>query len=175
MKVSCSYCKEEHDLEGMEPCFGLPDLVSEMSPAARRFRVRNNKDFCRVTAMVLDGRDEPQCFLRTLLEFRVEGRLRPCRWGVWVEVSEVAFERTFDLWNDDARVDVPSWRATLANELPGYRDSLGLTGTVRFKNLTDVTYLTLDPNKHPLAVDQRDGVAAARAIEWLLTIAHGSP
>ena len=168
MKVRCSRCSEEHDLEHMEPSFGLPDLAFELPPKVREKRVRASNDFCQV----LMNSGHARCFLRALLQFSVAGRLRPCRWGIWVEVNKLVFDQVMDLWEDPERCSAPAMAGAIANALPGYPGSLGLKGTVSFANLTHVTYFTLDAADHPLVTDQQNGVPAERAVEWLVNIAH---
>ena len=176
MRVTCSRCSKEHDLEAMEPGHGLPDVVFRLSEYERRVRVIASKDICQWRRLSGGMNDSSAWlnYLRVLLEFRVEGRLAPCRWGVWVEVEQPSFYHVIDLWDAPERVaDKYAWKCTLANELMGYPKSFGLSGSLRFRNLTDVPYLTLDDGEHPLITEQRGGVSQARAVEWLVRIHHG--
>lgn len=168
MKAMCARCDEEHDLDSMDPGFDLPDEAFAVSRAERTLRVKRGKDFCR-----LEGDLKlPHYYLRTLLEVQVSGRLQPVRWGIWVEVNWHTFDEVMRLWSDDARLNAGPWRASLANTIPGFAETLGLTGTLRFNNLNHITYLTLDDGDHQLIQDQRQGVSAARAVEWLLNVIH---
>ncbi len=167
MKVQCSRCSQEHDLEHMDPSFALPDVVFALSPAERKKSARIRKDMCALP-------DKDLYFMRVLLRFHVANRLRPCNWGVWVQVEYKVIQQMVELWDDDARLDMLPATGALANELTGYPGSLGLQGELRFANLTDIPYFTLGlDSDHPLAQDQRTGVSAERAVDWLVSIAHG--
>jgi hypothetical protein len=75
----------------------------------------------------------------------------------------------------------PERPCKLANELLSYPESLGLAGIVSFTDVKSVgRFDLLHPigadmkplDEPPLVRDQRDGVSAARKLEWLLGMLH---
>jgi len=95
------------------------------------------------------------------------------RLGVWAEVSESAFTRTRELWDDPAQYDEPPFTATLANALTCYASTLGLPGAVTLSGPAIIPTFTLaDKLDHPLAREQRDGVHPERVVEWLFAHLH---
>ncbi len=89
----CAECGHEHPLDELELTFRLPDVVAALQPEERETRVQENKDLC-----VLDGK---RFFVRALLPLPVAEREHPYNVGLWVEVSQQAFERVYELWDED--------------------------------------------------------------------------
>jgi hypothetical protein len=103
--VRCSQCGEEHDIFSIQPRFGRPDGYLRIPVNEREFRTRCGDDWCRLRDP--DGNEE-QFFLRVTLPVEVLGENRRIHWGVWVEVSQVVYQRVMDLW--ESRVRPPSPR-----------------------------------------------------------------
>ncbi len=162
MKVACSFCSEEHDVSHMEPSFALPDVVAAMGAVERdRLAVVTSKNVCSIgTAQ--------RGFFRVLLPIPVEGE-GPCNWGVWVEVYTYAqFLIVVGKWDDEALLQ-EIFPAKLANDLPSYPDSLGLSGVVGFHDMKTIGRFELKsrlglPPLHPLVHDQRSGVTGAPGV-----------
>lgn len=169
-KVRCDTCGGEHDLSEMEPSYTFPDAYLDVPAEERDARATVGSDECRL----LDGPDtDPRYFLRVLLPMPVRGEDEACAWGVWAEVSEAAFSRTRELWEDPAQYDEPSFTATLANALACYSSTLGLPGSVTLAGPAIVpTFMLANELEHPLAREQRDGVHPERVVEWLFAHLH---
>lgn len=91
-----------------------------------------------------------------------------------MHVPHDTFEQIADLWDNDKRTEMV-WVGALANAMPGYPESLGLNGTLRFENLQHVPYFRpFASDTTQLATDFRDGVPIARRLEWMLSIMHPS-
>jgi len=169
-KVRCETCGGEHDLSEMEPSYTYPDAYLAMPPEVRDIRATVGSDECRLVDA--PGTD-PRYFLRVLLPMPVRGGDEACAWGVWAEVSEAAFARTRELWDDPAQYDEPPFSATLANALTCYSSTLGLPGQVTLSGPAIIpTFMLADRLEHPLAQEQRDGVHPERVIEWLFAHLH---
>ena len=98
----------------MEPSYTYPDAYLAIPPEERSIRTIVGSDECKLH----DGPDsDPRFFLRVLLPMPVRGEAEACAWGVWAEVSESAFDRTRELWDDPAQFDEPPFTAKLANAL----------------------------------------------------------
>ena len=169
-KVRCGTCGGEHDLSEMEPSYTYPDAYLDLPPEERDARATVGSDECRLH----DGTNaEQRFFLRVLLPMPVRGETEACAWGVWAEVSEGAFTRTRELWDDSAQFDEPPFAATLANALTGYSATLGLPGEVTLSGPSIIpTFVLGDQLDHPLAHEQRDGVHPERVVEWLFAHLH---
>jgi hypothetical protein len=169
-KVRCGTCGGEHDLGDMEPSYTYPDAYLAMPADVRDLRATFGSDECRLH----DGADaDARYFLRVLLPMPVRGEQEACAWGVWAEVSEAAFARTRDRWDDPGSCDEPPFEATLANALTCYASTLGLPGAVTLSGPDIVPTFTLARElDHPLAREQRDGVHPERVVEWLFAHLH---
>lgn len=169
-KVRCSTCGGEHDLGEMEPSYTYPDAYLAVPPAERPARTAIGTDDCRVRDAA--GSD-PHYFLRVLLPMPVRGEREACAWGVWAEVSEAAFSRTRDLWDEPGQNLEPPFHATLANSLACYSATLGLPGSVTLSGPSEIPTFVLAPElEHPLAREQREGVHPERVVEWLFAHLH---
>ena len=162
----CAKCGAEHDLADLEPSFTFPDAYLDVPEPERKFRTFVGPDDCRIR----DAADTVRrYFLRGLMPVPVYGDAQPCSWGVWVEVSERAFKRTSELWDDPAQGAEPPFPATLANTIPEYPPTIGLPGLLQLTGPKTRPTFTLTPDvTHPLAAEQRGGVYPERVIEWLV-------
>ncbi len=105
-------------------------------------------------------------FLRGNLVLPVHGEGEDVVWGVWLSVSEGTFDRAAELWENPHRVREPPYPGWLATELPGYEVStLGMLARLRHRPPGTRPLVVLHGSDHPLAVEQRDGIDAARADE----------
>lgn len=169
-KVRCGTCGGEHDLSEMEPSYTYPDAYLAVPPDERAIRATVGSDECR---LLDDRKSDPRYFLRVLLPMPVRGEREACAWGVWAEVTERAFARTRELWDDPAQYDEPPFAATLANALNGYSATLGLPGQVTLSGPAIIpTFELAGGLDHPLAREQRDGVHPERVVEWLFAHLH---
>ena len=169
-KVRCGTCGGEHDLSEMEPSYTFPDAYLALAPEERDTRAMVGSDECRLNG----GREaESRYFLRVLLPIPVRGETEACAWGVWAEVSEAAFARTRERWDDPDQDDEPPFHATLANSLNCYHATLGLPGAVTLSGPEVIpTFVLAHELDHPLAREQRDGVHPERVVEWLFAHLH---
>jgi hypothetical protein len=168
--IRCSMCGQEHDIFSIEPRYARPDAYLEIPAGEREDRTRSGEDWCRLR----DGLGEnEQFFLRVTLAFEVLGEGRRLHWGVWAEVSDVVYARVMDLWDEENQAAEPPLPGLLANELPGYPSTLGLSGWVRLSAPRTAPQFVLKPGlQHPLAAEQRSGVHPERALEWVSRFMH---
>jgi hypothetical protein len=168
--VFCPRCGAKHDLEHTEPSFRRPDAFLEVPPAERRFRTLEGNDHCAVR----DAADtQRRYFLRVLLPVPVRGRAEPCNWGIWAEVSPEDYLRVGELWSDPKQSAEPPFPGRLANAIPGYPPTVGLPGRIQLTSPTSIPKFHFDPEvSHPLADEQRQGVAPERVLDWVLPLFH---
>lgn len=167
----CERCGTHHDVSDMEPSLRRPDAFLEVPPGQREVRTLESKDLCAVRDA---NRENPRYFVRVLAPFGVEGRDAPCCWGIWAEVSESAFDRIRELWDDPAQSDAPPLDGLLANRVHGYTEStLGLPGWVQLVGPDTIPVFHFrSAVGHPFAKEQRRGVSEAKVLAWLEPFLH---
>lgn len=164
-RAPCRDCGEEHDLQDLEPSYGVPDEVFALSEQERAERVEMGRNFCELRG---EGAEHSRWFLRALVPFAVEGRTDALRWGIWVELAAPAFSEIQELWDDAAQLERGPWPATLANAAATYPSTLGLVGSLRFTDLKRVPEFSPDPEQaHPFVEEWKSGVSEQRVLEWL--------
>jgi len=163
LTFTCKVCGEEH--EGL-PDFGFdaPVYYLQVPEAERAARCRLSSDFCVI--------DERYHFVRAVLMIPVLGTAQTFGWGVWSSLSPENFRRYLDIWSLDDPGQEGPYFGWLSNRLPFYPDTLELKLKVVLQPDGQRPLLELEPNDHPLAVDQRDGIAWARAVEMAEALMH---
>lgn len=154
LRYRCGACGEIHR--------GLPD-VSFAAPLAyyalpqheRLARAVLSRDAC-----VLDDRDY---FLRARLSVPVEGTAQRFGWLVWCLVGESEF---WPHWQarHDAVEGTRRVAGALANRLPGFPDTIGLSGQLEAEGGGRLPVLRLEACPHPLAMAQDHGLAGTEAL-----------
>jgi hypothetical protein len=154
----------------MEPSFERPDAYWAVPEAERPHRTLAGKSDCRIR----DAADtERRHFLRVLLPVPIRGEARPCKWGIWVEVSARHFQVAWDRWDDPDQAQEPPFPGALANSIGGYPPTEGLPGLVQLTGPTTPPEFTFAHDvDHPFAQEQREGVYPERRLEWLMQRAH---
>jgi hypothetical protein len=169
-KVRCATCGEELDLLAVEPNYRWPDAYNEVPRKQRKYLTSFGKDDGRIRNA---DDTERRHFLRVLLTIPIIGEQTDVGWGIWVEVSQEDWERAYELWSDPNQADLPPFPARLANSLRGYDGTIGLPGRVRLTGPKTAPLFELDSTvDHPLATEQRTGVARERVVEWVSAHHH---
>ncbi len=154
----CVECGHEHPLEELELTFLRPDVVAALQAVERETRVQENKDLC-----VLDGK---RFFIRALLPLPVAERENPYNIGLWVEVSQQAFERVYELWDEENQTEEPAFQAKIANDIRIHPPACGLAASLSLTGPTTRPFVTLSPAEHPLVGEQSRGISAHRAAQY---------
>jgi hypothetical protein len=158
ISITCDTCGKEHPREEIELVFVLPQPIFELSEAQRVQRCDIGTDMCAI--------DRNRFFLRGLLPIPVKGRTIPYRIGLWAEVDEATFGRIYQLWEDPSQKDEPLLAAILANDVPLVPSTVGIEIDIRLIGPTTRPEFFLRNAAHPLAIEQRGGVDAHRALEY---------
>jgi hypothetical protein len=158
MKIRCSTCHEMHDLSDMQVGYERPDAWYAVRPDQREERWEMNRDLAAL--------DDERFFIRGLVWIPVHGE-EPYAWGVWAAVDEEHFRGYEALFDRPHGEHQPPFPGRIANQLPGYPQTLGLAVTIRPASGTQRPAFVVDDAAHPLAAEQRDGVHVERVLEFL--------
>ena len=154
----CAKCGVEHPLEEMELTFRRPDDAAKLSEEERLRLLRENSDLCII--------GEERFFIRAVLPLPVESREDPYCIGLWVEVSQAAFDRIYDLWESEDQGLEPPFAVRIANEIPTAAGSLGLDAELRLSGPTVRPRVFLTPTSHQLYAEQARGIDVHRVAEF---------
>jgi hypothetical protein len=133
----------------------------------RDSRVELSSDACVI--------DEKWFFIRGCLEIPVQNHEEPFSWGVWCSLSQQNFRRYEELFDQVDREAGDSFFGWLGSAIPGYPDTQQLKTMVRVRPWPTRPFVELEPTDHPLAVEQGEGISAARAREIAQEIMHPRP
>lgn len=102
-------------------------------------------------------------FVRGLIRLPVLDAEDDFEWGVWVSLSRDNFMRMSEMWETIGRESEPPYFGWLATELPVYSPTtLNLKTRVHTQPVGLRPLVELEPTDHPLAREQREGIALAR-------------
>jgi hypothetical protein len=162
----CSGCGQTH--EGMPALDAAAPLSYYTVPADERdARCRLDADAC-----VIDG---SYYFVRGCLEIPVHGEPEPFSWGVWVSLSEQSFAQWAACFESEQRSHVGPFFGWLNAAFAPYPDTVNLKTRVHLRDGFIRPFIELEPTDHPLAVEQREGIAARRVAELYALVVHDGP
>ena len=130
----------------------------------RERRIELSSDACVI--------DEQWFFVRGCLDIPVHEHEEPFSWGVWCSLSQESFLRYGELFDQVDREPGESFFGCLCIAIPDYPDTQRLKIMVRVRPWPARPFVELEPTDHPLAVEQREGVTAARAREIAERMMH---
>lgn len=158
---SCSECGAEHEL--LDPTFRRPEAYVRLASEVRDEHADADDDLCRIT---LPG-EPARYFVRGVLPVAVRHLPGGIWWGLWAEVPESEFRRILELWSAPDQASESPIKASLANAIPGYPETLGLPLLVRLTGPTSRPELSFAPGAdHPFVDECTSGVDPHRASEW---------
>lgn len=163
--VRCHDCGTELGEAPLAYGADAPWQVAGAAPEEMSRRVRLTSDQC-----VVDGKD---FFVRGRLEIPIRGRSEPFAWTVWTSLSPPNFKRMSDLWNTPGREREPAYFGWLSSELRQFygASTLNLKTMVYTRPVGVRPFVEVEPTEHPLAKEQRDGIAWERVLE-IAALAH---
>jgi hypothetical protein len=155
-RFRCTFCNEWH--EGM-PGFGAeaPLYYYSIPAEERDSRCILQSDTCVV--------DQEHFFVRGCLEIPVDGAREPFIWGVWVSLSKGHFNDFLACFDAPKRSHIGPFFGWLSAELPLYPSTANLKTRVHLRDSSVRPYIELELNSHPLAIEQRNGIAVDRVAE----------
>jgi len=116
--------------------------------------------------------DEREFYLKGLLELPLRGPADQFVWGIWLSVSAESYARFADLFANVSRGVGEQFFGWVCTEIPGYPNTQLLKATLHVREYPVRPRVELEPTDHPLAIDQRDGLAPLRAIEMAERLLH---
>jgi hypothetical protein len=160
----CSCCGAVH--RGM-PAFGAdaPLNYYAVPREERATRCALSADSCII--------DDQSYFVRGCIEIPVQGEDEPFSWGVWVSLSEASFKQWLELYPEERRSHVGPFFGWLNAYLKPYPETMDLKTRVHLRDGGIRPLIELQPTDHPLAVEQREGISAARVEELYMLMMHG--
>ena len=154
----CADCGEAHD-ELPAATISAPVYWEE---ASEEERIR---DF-ELTADTCVWKEE-HFFVRGVLEVPLVDREGSFDFGVWSSLSRENFELYTALGDSSDQEPLEAMFGWFSNRLPLYPDTLNLKCMVHPRRGGLRPLLELEPTDHPLAAQQRDGIAFADAVAYL--------
>lgn len=97
----------------------------------------------------------------------------PFIWGAWVSLSARSFEDFTACLDAPKRAHIGPFFGWLAAELPLYSSTENLKTRVHLRDDAVRPYIELEPTDHPLAIEQRNGIAVDRVAEIYAFYEHG--
>jgi hypothetical protein len=162
MGFVCSVCGEFHAERLLDIRMTLPEPIHALDEDERARRTWLADDFAVL--------DERRFYLRGLLEIPVRELDSRFGYGVWVEVAEADFQHLLEHWHDPAQGSFAPVDARLANELAPYDATEGLPVAIEPVSAESLPSVRLLGDEHPLCIDQRYGISAARSDELAATV-----
>jgi hypothetical protein len=153
---TCGTCGAECEGPVLDIGFRRPEAYLRVAEAEREERCFATDDL-----VCVDGRS---WFLRGVLHLPLVDHDDDAALGVWAEVSEEAFDRYRELYDDPRQASEPPFPGTLATAVPGLPPTEGLPAEVRLTSAADRPRLRVLARDHPLATFQTSGL---RLQQWL--------
>ncbi|MFT4074767.1 MAG: DUF2199 domain-containing protein [Asticcacaulis sp.] len=157
----CRTCGQKHD--DIPTCFGIEApwraFVSEQEFEQR---VELTKSLC-----VVDGE---HFFIRGHVEIPIIGHHENLAFSVWSSLSEESFVDVNEHWDDPNRAACPPYFGWLSSPITPYGNVINLPLSVQSRKPDMVPLFTIRQAEHPLAIDQRDGIAIRRWHEIALAV-----
>lgn len=138
---------------------------SEAGPLAPG-KTRNflDEDFC-----VVNGE---HFFVRCCVQLPIVGAEEMFELSLWSSLSEKNFKLYFDTFGTDAQRALGPWFGWLSNAAPGYPNTFCLPGAVIPRDGGLRPMFELEPGDHPLAIQQRLGVAFDQILDCYAAAGH---
>jgi hypothetical protein len=159
----CTTCGETHS--------GLPALAFEgpsnwlaATDEERALDWKNGSDFATFR--------RTDYYIRCVLSIPVIDSDEVLEFGVWVTLSPDNFERYVETFDDNDQSKLGAMFGWFGNTLAGYEDTFALKCKVHPQNANQRPLIELEPTKHPLSVDQRNGVTIEQVLAY--HHAHGA-
>lgn len=163
---TCSRCGKEHA--------GPPMAYSSVAPG-RWYRLSEDElELSRLDGEMcaVETEDGREFFVKANVEIPVTDGEDPLVFSAWVQLGATHMARMIERWEHPDRGTDPAYVGALANDLPGYPETAGLTAEVQTGAPGDRSRAVITPSAHPLADDQWQGIKMSRVVEIAQLLAH---
>jgi hypothetical protein len=163
IRFKCTSCGEWHE--------GLPGYAAEAPLYYYSIPLEERAQRCNLgsdTCIV----DHESFFVRGCLEIPVHGESEPFIWGVWVSLNKNSFDQFMGCFDEPKRSHIGPFFGWLSAALALYSSTISLKTRVHLRDNGVRPHIELEPTDHPLAVEQRTGIAAERVAEIYSRLEH---
>ena len=164
-KFKCSSCDEIH--------VGIPSLGNK-APIQYYTIPQDEVDQRVVLTSDTCVIDDKLFFVRGCLELPVIGYSDVFNMGTWVSLSEEHFVRYNELFEVEIREnEAPMFSWFCSWVWPFYEGDVDIKSRIHFRNHGIRPYIELEPNNHPLALAQKNGISEKDIIRIYEYYVHG--
>jgi len=144
----------------------FPDSYSWLNQKERKERALISSDQCII--------DNEKYFLRGLVELPIIGFNECFLWGVWACIWKEPFDEIGKHWETPGRDKlIGPYKGRLNNGLSEYTPTtFNLKCTIRIQPIGSRPLFFIDEPGHPLAIEQRDGIALERVQQIASALIH---
>lgn len=162
----CASCGKFHEGIPLDYGFEFPDYYFEVPSEERDERINFNDDLCVV--------DDEHFFIRGVIEIPIIDEDTYFGWGVWCSLSEKSFNRILESWDVEHVENESPFFGWLNSTLPEniYPETLNLKTHVYLRDHNQRPFIDVEPTKHPLAIDQENGITMERVLEIAEILLH---
>ena len=141
-------------------CFGIEAPWRAIVPEGEfAERVELTRDQC-----VVDGE---MFFIRGHIEIPIHDYPDPFSFSVWSSLSERSFLHMSERWEASDRASDPPYFGWLCSPIAVYPTTLNLRLSVQSRSPGFTPLFTVEPTRHPLALDQQNGISVERWHEFV--------
>ena len=132
----------------------------------RKSRFNLNSDLCVM--------DDEHYFIRGNIEIPVFEEKEVFVWDVWVSLSKDNFDKALSTMSKSGREkELEPMFGWLSTSIPCYSElTMNLKTMVHTRKVGIRPIIELEPNEHPLAVEQRNGISIKRVQEIAELLLH---
>lgn len=163
IEFKCHTCDEVHT--------GMPALAWDY-PLYYFFVPEDEREHRCVVTSDTCAIDNEFYFVRGNIDIHVHNEDEPFQWGVWVSLSEKNFKRFVELYEVAERENEGPFFGWLSASIKIYPETENLETMVHLRNNGIRPYIELEPNEHPLAIEQREGITRERVAEIYEAMIH---
>ena len=156
----CHTCGKRHEDVPFSFAADFPDPYANLSREDRDNRAVISSDQCII--------DQEQFYLRGCIELPIVNSTDIFLWGVWARVHEWDFDQIHESWEQAGRENsIGPFKGRLANALSVYSETLNMKLEIRIQGIGQRPLFILEEEKHPLSIEQRLGLDAQKAREYV--------
>lgn len=163
MSFSCRRCGQVHP--------GPPRAYSSTAPGRWYTLSDEQKRTSRLDGelcVVAGG----EFFVRANVELPITDGSGALVFSAWVRIEQEVLKTLLDRWEDPERADDPGYPGWLANDLAGYRETIGLPVEIHTDAPGTRARAVPIPSDHRLSVDHWEGIGAERVQALAELLAH---